>query len=952
MKKFFTKTFVCLLSLLVSLVSLTNAQVLLTDDFNYTGNLSANGWTIHGTAANPLVTTTPGLSYAGMPAGVGNAALIPNAAGEDGHRTFATQSTDGQSVYVSALVNVTDAGSARTGDYFLHLGPNPISTAFVGRVAARIVADNVNFGLSVNSTTFTWGATNFAKNTTYLLIMKYTISTAGDETISIWVIGSGVPATEGAAGAALVSVTGPGQNSIGSVALRQGNTSMPQTVVDQLIVGQTWADVTPANVSTPALTVSGAITTLTTPEGTPSAPQSFNVSGANLTGAPGNIAVSSASTDIEISLNSGGPYSGSLNIPYTSAALAATPVYARISADATIGAVSSLITVSGGGAPNATITVSGDVVAPEPTVQATNVSISGITDNGFTINWTNGNGGSRIVVVRQSTTTVVAPVDATTYTANPAVTGASSTGTGNFVVYNASGTGPVVVSNLFAGTNYTIQVYEYDGGPGEENYLTATATGNPVTASTTGIGAQIQQGYFTSVSTPLYAARSAVRVPTVYVAKVTGLAPNTTYRFYGQAVLATDFGTTITGVGSLLLNDYTGTPAFYNASTGSLTTDGQYGKFTTNAAGSFTGAFGFFSSTNTKFDAGNQLYPLLVIGDDIPTSTIKYRFALDQYVTMLNYASTGGANDGSFINGTSGATPNNIVALWKSIDGNLAAARPLAMTIVENSAATTTIPAPYDETDGSWNTIIPNVLPEGVRLIQQFSPLGVLVGCSSDADGVWGTTNTVNPTTGSGTTTVLTIASANAPLTGTAGCNGIIVLPVKISSFNVQKQGSNSKITWTTEQEINSREFVVERSNDQRTWTTVTTVPAAGNSLSRINYSTTDFAPARGINYYRLKAVDIDNRSENSAYRSVLFGGADVVLITPNPASSFATVYMGKADNSVSEIVVTDMNGKQIERVRTADQTHTLTTARYSKGLYIIRVISGTNMSTHKLVIQ
>ena len=49
---------------------------------------------------------------------------------------------------------------------------------------------------------------------------------------------------------------------------------------------------------------------------------------------------------------------------------------------------------------------------------------------------------------------------------------------------------------------------------------------------------------------------------------------------------------------------------------------------------------------------------------------------------------------------------------------------------------------------------------------------------------------------------------------------------------------------------------------------------------------------------------------------------------------------------------VTDLNGKLVERVNTADQTHTLQTARYSKGLYIIKVVTEGNTSTHKLVVQ
>src|SRR6218665_3456248 len=235
MKKLFTQKVLLLFVLLTVMAGMANAQVLFTENFTYTGLLTDNGWTAHsGAGTNALSTaSTTGLTYAGMPgSGVGNAVLVQSGSGEDVNQTFAVQNTDGQSVYVSALLNVSEAASSKSGDYFLHLGPSPIGTAFVGRVAARVVSDNVNFGISMANTTFTYGTTNYSKNTTYLLVLKYTISTSGDETASIWVIPSGTPATEAAAGAPIATATAAGQNAIGSIAIRQGGTSMPQTIVD------------------------------------------------------------------------------------------------------------------------------------------------------------------------------------------------------------------------------------------------------------------------------------------------------------------------------------------------------------------------------------------------------------------------------------------------------------------------------------------------------------------------------------------------------------------------------------------------------------------------------------------------------------------------------------------------------------------------------------------------
>ncbi len=232
------------------LVTDAPATSLLVEDFAFSGPLASNGWSAHsGIGTNALATTT-GLTYTGYPnSGTGNAALIGNAGGEDANRALsAEQNTNGGVVYFSALVNVNDAAADKTGDYFLHIGDRTAAdsfTLFAARVFAKITASTVNFGLS-NTSTATYGATAFSKNTTYLLIVKYTINTGGNDTTQLWVIPSGVPATEVAAGTPEVTNSATaGQDIIDAVALRQGSgTTSPQVVVDGIRVGTTWDDIT------------------------------------------------------------------------------------------------------------------------------------------------------------------------------------------------------------------------------------------------------------------------------------------------------------------------------------------------------------------------------------------------------------------------------------------------------------------------------------------------------------------------------------------------------------------------------------------------------------------------------------------------------------------------------------------------------------------------------------
>lgn len=256
-------------------------------------------------------------------------------------------------------------------------------------------------------------------------------------------------------------------------------TTSKRAYLDNIIVSNA------AAVTTPTITSSLSSATVSSVAGTASAAQSYNLSAVNLTGFPGNILVT-PSTGLEVSLSSTSGFASTLNVPYTTATLSAVPVFFRSSTSATQANFPATLTNSGGGASaNAVVNVTGTITSTEPTSQASAVITSAIGDSTITINWTNGDGGSRIVVVRPTISAAVAPTDGVAYTANTALPSAGTTGTGNYVVYSGTGSS-VIVTKLSPSTNYTITVYEYNGATTTINYLTSAATGNPATATTTG----------------------------------------------------------------------------------------------------------------------------------------------------------------------------------------------------------------------------------------------------------------------------------------------------------------------------------------------------------------------------------------------------------------------------------------------------------------------------------
>ncbi|MDI1315967.1 T9SS sorting signal type C domain-containing protein [Flavobacterium sp.] len=143
----------------------------------------------------------------------------------------------------------------------------------------------------------------------------------------------------------------------------------------------------PATLSTNGTT----ILTFSTTQGplTQSASQTFNLSGSNLTGAPGTITVTAPNTNFEVS-NNNSSWGAITTIAYSSATLASTPVYVRFTPQSS-GAKTGNLTFSGGGTSgNPTIALTGTGVLPAPVANAATT----ISATSFDANWSAVTGAS------------------------------------------------------------------------------------------------------------------------------------------------------------------------------------------------------------------------------------------------------------------------------------------------------------------------------------------------------------------------------------------------------------------------------------------------------------------------------------------------------------------------------------------------------------------------------
>ncbi|UEG49106.1 T9SS type A sorting domain-containing protein [Ferruginibacter lapsinanis] len=167
-------------------------------------------------------------------------------------------------------------------------------------------------------------------------------------------------------------------------------------------------------------------------------------------------------------------------------------------------------------------------------------------------------------------------------------------------------------------------------------------------------------------------------------------------------------------------------------------------------------------------------------------------------------------------------------------------------------------------------------------------------------------------------------------------------LPVKLEFFNVKKlSNQQAQLNWSTSTELNSKEFVIERSLDGVSFTDMARVPAKGISAATTTYSYKDITPVKGYNYYRLREVSTDNRTNNSEIVAVYFTEKNTGLdVFPTPARQSITIEILNVPDNNQTISIYSLTGKVIvSNIKVVTNSTTFDVSNFSPGTYIIKTV-------------
>jgi hypothetical protein len=176
------------------------------------------------------------------------------------------------------------------------------------------------------------------------------------------------------------------------------------------------------------------------------------------------------------------------------------------------------------------------------------------------------------------------------------------------------------------------------------------------------------------------------------------------------------------------------------------------------------------------------------------------------------------------------------------------------------------------------------------------------------------------------------------------------ILPVTLTTFTASQQNNKSLLEWHVENEVNNKQFEVEHSTDAITFTKIGEVPARLPAGDAHDYSFLHGNPEEGINYYRLKQVDIDERFTYSKIINITFSSElrPLIVLFPNPVrevlhTEFSTV--GK-----KEIIIRNLEGKVIKHVISSEISLDINVANLPSGTYFLSLYGNNLIDTRTFI--
>jgi hypothetical protein len=185
------------------------------------------------------------------------------------------------------------------------------------------------------------------------------------------------------------------------------------------------------------------------------------------------------------------------------------------------------------------------------------------------------------------------------------------------------------------------------------------------------------------------------------------------------------------------------------------------------------------------------------------------------------------------------------------------------------------------------------------------------------------------------------------------------VVPVELSSFNANVNGTDVNLTWSTATETNNSGFEVQRKSGSD-FVTIGFVRGNGTTTEVQNYSFTDSKLSVGNYSYRLKQVDFDGTFEYSNVINVDLTAPAVFALEqnyPNPFNPSTMISYSIPQSSFVTLKVYDIIGNEVATLVNETKSAGKYDIRFdasnlSNGVYLYSIKTDNFTSTKKMILM
>ena len=335
-------------------------------------------------------------------------------------------------------------------------------------------------------------------------------------------------------------------------------------------------------------------------------------------------------------------------------------------------------------------------------------------------------------------------------------------------------------------------------------------------------------------------------------------------------------------------------------------------------------------------------------------------------VTNCSFAYNSASNiGGAQYNTSSSLTMTNSI-FWNNTKGgnnNVAGAD------IENNSSTPTVSYCLTQENSIYSS--------GTGIINNQDPLFLNATDPDGADNIWFTADDgLVLTTGSPAINVgndaanstTTDAAGNARKQGTIDLGAyegsVAPLPVELIYFKGKSTTEGSLLTWQTATEENNEGFEIQHSTNGRDWENIGFVLGNGTTQEIQNYQFIDQNPKSGINYYRLKQMDLPTGQAGLPTGQAGFDGqfeySQIVNITieqynnstisifPNPVQDELNIIGGQGQATIYNLL-----GQSMKQFTINTEQSTINVTDLPSGQYILHIQSreiGRTIATQRFV--